>query len=92
MNWEDLFLLTNLPSSSLFPSLFPAGHLLSTAEVESALVEHEAVAEAAVVGRPHPVKGESLYCFVTLTDGITYNRTLEAELKKQGRSTRLLER
>ncbi|XP_073326186.1 acetyl-coenzyme A synthetase, cytoplasmic isoform X3 [Pagrus major] len=62
-----------------------SGHLLSTAEVESALVEHEAVAEAAVVGRPHPVKGESLYCFVTLTNGVTYNRTLEAELKKQVR-------
>ncbi|KAK2851962.1 hypothetical protein Q5P01_008238 [Channa striata] len=59
-----------------------SGHLLSTAEVESALVEHEAVAEAAVVGRPHPVKGESLYCFVTLRDGATYNQMLEAELKK----------
>ncbi|KAA0706948.1 Acetyl-coenzyme A synthetase, cytoplasmic [Triplophysa tibetana] len=62
-----------------------SGHLLSTAEVESALVEHEAVAEAAVVGRPHPVKGESLYCFVTLNDGISYNKKLEAELKKQVR-------
>lgn len=47
-------------------------------------MEHEAVAEAAVVGRPHPVKGESLYCFVTLNDGINYNQKLEAELKKQG--------
>uniref|UniRef100_A0A9J7YUZ1 Acetyl-coenzyme A synthetase n=2 Tax=Cyprinus carpio TaxID=7962 RepID=A0A9J7YUZ1_CYPCA len=62
-----------------------SGHLLSTAEVESALVEHEAVAEAAVVGRPHPVKGESLYCFVTLNDGINYNQKLEGELKKQVR-------
>ncbi|XP_051947493.1 acetyl-coenzyme A synthetase, cytoplasmic-like isoform X3 [Xyrauchen texanus] len=62
-----------------------SGHLLSTAEVESALVEHKAVAEAAVVGRPHPVKGESLYCFVTLNDGISYNQKLEAELKKQVR-------
>ncbi|KAL1021362.1 hypothetical protein UPYG_G00012330 [Umbra pygmaea] len=62
-----------------------SGHLLSTAEVESALVEHEAVAEAAVVSRPHPVKGESLYCFVTLTDGFDYSRTLEAELKNQVR-------
>ncbi|XP_063321156.1 acetyl-coenzyme A synthetase, cytoplasmic isoform X2 [Pelmatolapia mariae] len=62
-----------------------SGHLLSTAEVESALVEHEAVAEAAVVGRPHPVKGESLYCFVTLNDGVMYNSELEAELKKQVR-------
>lgn len=61
-----------------------AGHLLSTAEVESALVEHEAVAEAAVVGKPHPIKGESLYCFVTLIQGVTYSRTLEAELRKQG--------
>ena len=58
---------------------------MSTSEVESALVEHEAVAEAAVVGRPHPVKGESLYCFVTLNDGVTYDRTLEAALRKQGR-------
>lgn len=57
---------------------------MSTAEVESSLVEHEAVAEAAVVGRPHPVKGESLYCFVTLNDGVMYNSELEAELKKQG--------
>lgn len=52
--------------------------------MESALVEHKAVAEAAVVGRPHPVKGESLYCFVTLTEGVTYGRTLEAELKRLG--------
>uniref|UniRef100_A0A671Z0S6 Acetyl-coenzyme A synthetase n=1 Tax=Sparus aurata TaxID=8175 RepID=A0A671Z0S6_SPAAU len=62
-----------------------SGHLLSTAEVESALVEHEVVAEAAVVGRPHPVKGESLYCFVTLTDGVTFSRALETDLKKQVR-------
>ena len=61
-----------------------SGHLLSTAEVESALVEHEAVVEAAVVSRPHPVKGESLYCFVTLTEGVSFSRTLEAQLKKQG--------
>lgn len=62
-----------------------SGHLLSTAEVESALVEHDAVAEAAVVGRPHAVKGESLYCFVTLRDGVTYSCSLEAELKRQVR-------
>ncbi|XP_028355365.1 acetyl-coenzyme A synthetase, cytoplasmic isoform X3 [Physeter macrocephalus] len=60
-----------------------SGHLLSTAEVESALVEHEAVAEAAVVGHPHPVKGECLYCFVTLCDGHTFSSTLTEELKKQ---------
>lgn len=69
-----------------FSGVSPPGHLLSTAEVESALVEHKAVAEAAVVSRPHPVKGESLYCFVTLTDGVAYNQALEAELRKQGGS------
>ncbi|XP_019747123.1 acetyl-coenzyme A synthetase, cytoplasmic isoform X2 [Hippocampus comes] len=62
-----------------------SGHLLSTAEVESALVEHEAVAEAAVVGRHHPVKGESLYCFVTLRDGVAFNHMLEVQLKNQVR-------
>ncbi|XP_056450486.1 acetyl-coenzyme A synthetase, cytoplasmic isoform X1 [Gadus chalcogrammus] len=62
-----------------------SGHLLSTAEVESSLVEHESVAEAAVVGRPHPIKGESLYCFVTLNQGVTYNAALEAQLRKQVR-------
>lgn len=45
-----------------------SGHLLSTAEVESALIEHEAIAEAAAVAAPHPVKGECLYCFVTLKE------------------------
>ncbi|XP_008569473.1 PREDICTED: acetyl-coenzyme A synthetase, cytoplasmic [Galeopterus variegatus] len=60
-----------------------SGHLLSTAEVESALVEHEAVVEAAVVGHPHPVKGECLYCFVTLCDGHTFSPSLTEELKKQ---------
>lgn len=64
--------------------LFPLqGHLLSTAEVESALVEHEAVAEAAVVSHPHPVKGECLYCFVTLRHGYTFSPILTEELKKQ---------
>ncbi|MEQ2195207.1 hypothetical protein XENOCAPTIV_009061 [Xenoophorus captivus] len=72
------------PSSCIFSGVFPSGHLLSTAEVESALVEHKAVAEAAVVSRPHSVKGESLYCFITLNDGVPYNQTLEAELRKQG--------
>ncbi|KAJ8257347.1 hypothetical protein GJAV_G00184640 [Gymnothorax javanicus] len=62
-----------------------SGHLLSTAEVESALVEHAGVAEAAVVGCPHPVKGESLYCFVTLRDGVGYSGALEGELRQQVR-------
>ncbi|CAI9580583.1 unnamed protein product [Staurois parvus] len=59
-----------------------SGHLLSTAEVESALVEHSSVAEAAAVSHPHPVKGECLYCFVTLRDGHEFTGTLTDQLKK----------
>uniref|UniRef100_A0A8C8B8W9 Acetyl-coenzyme A synthetase, cytoplasmic n=1 Tax=Otus sunia TaxID=257818 RepID=A0A8C8B8W9_9STRI len=61
------------------------GHLLSTAEVESALLEHAAVSEAAVVSHPHPLKGECLYCFVTLRDGHEFTKNLADELKKQVR-------
>jgi acetyl-CoA synthetase len=46
-----------------------AGHRLSTIEIESALVSHPAVAEAAAVGRPHDVKGEAVAVFVTLSSG-----------------------
>ncbi len=48
-----------------------SGHRLGTAEVESALVSHEAVAEAAVVGYPHDIKGEGIYVYVTLKEGQT---------------------
>jgi acetyl-CoA synthetase len=47
-----------------------AGHRLGTAEVESALVAHEAVAEAAVVGFPHPIKGQGIFAFVFLNDDV----------------------
>ena len=46
-----------------------SGHRLGTAEVESALVAHDAVAEAAVVGYPHPIKGQGIYCYVLLNSG-----------------------
>ncbi|KAM3866261.1 acetyl-coenzyme A synthetase, cytoplasmic-like [Diretmus argenteus] len=59
-----------------------SGHLMSTAEVEAALMQHPAAAEAAVVSRPHAVKGECLYCFVTLKDHREFNRTLVEELKR----------
>ncbi|XP_028283036.1 acyl-CoA synthetase short chain family member 2 like [Parambassis ranga] len=62
-----------------------SGHLMSTAEVEAALTEHPAVAEAAVVSRPHKVKGECLYCFVTLKDSREFNHTTVEELKRQVR-------
>uniref|UniRef100_A0A8C8SGT6 Acetyl-coenzyme A synthetase, cytoplasmic n=1 Tax=Pelusios castaneus TaxID=367368 RepID=A0A8C8SGT6_9SAUR len=62
-----------------------SGHLLSTAEVESALVDHSSVSEAAVVSRPHSVKGECLYCFVTLRDGHEFTKALTDQLRKQVR-------
>jgi acetyl-CoA synthetase len=58
-----------------------AGHRLSTIEVESALVSHPAVAEAAAVGRPHEIKGEALAVFVTLTGGFYPSESLRQELK-----------
>lgn len=57
---------------------------MSTAEVEAALTEHSAVAEAAVVSRPHKVKGECLYCFVTLKNNREFNHTLVEELRRLG--------
>jgi len=57
-----------------------SGHLMSTAQVESVLVEHKDVAEAAVVPIPHAVKGEALYCFVTMNDGTTFSASTQAEL------------
>jgi acetyl-CoA synthetase len=58
-----------------------SGHRLGTAEIESALVAHAAVAEAAVVGYPHPVKGQGIYCYVTVNADVTPNDVLEADLK-----------
>jgi len=62
-----------------------SGHRIGTAEVESALVAHAKVAEAAVVGFPHEVKGEGIWCCVTLNEGEAYDDSLKAELKKQVR-------
>ena len=58
-----------------------SGHRLSTMEVESALVHHPKVAEAAVVGRPDDLKGEAICCFVTLKQGVAASDELKAELK-----------
>lgn len=62
-----------------------SGHRIGTAEVESALVAHSKVAEAAVVGFPHDVKGEGIWCYVTLKEGQAYDDALKADLKKQVR-------
>jgi acetyl-CoA synthetase len=59
-----------------------SGHRMGTAEVESALVAHQHVSEAAVVGYPHDVKGQGIYCYVTLMDGVEPTDELRAELQK----------
>ena len=58
-----------------------AGHRLGTAEVESALVAHPKVAEAAVVGCPHDIKGQGIYVFVTLIVDAAPSETLRSELR-----------
>jgi acetyl-CoA synthetase len=58
-----------------------AGHRLGTMEVESALVDHPRVAEAAVVGKPHEIKGQAVAAFVTLKEGSKPSDQLAAELK-----------
>ncbi len=62
-----------------------SGHRLGTAEIESALVAHPAVAEAAVVGFPHDVKGEDIYVFVTLKAGVEKSDDLKQELRQHVR-------
>jgi acetyl-CoA synthetase len=57
-----------------------SGHRLGTAEIESALVAHHSVAEAAVVGYPHDIKGQGIYAYVTLKTGITATEELRKEL------------
>jgi acetyl-CoA synthetase len=57
-----------------------SGHRLGTAEVESALVAHPKVAEAAVVGYPHDIKGEGIYAYITLKEGIEFSDELKKEL------------
>ena len=58
-----------------------SGHRMGTAEVESALVSHDAVSEAAVVGYPHPIKGQGIYCYVTLMNGVEPSDDLKQELR-----------
>ncbi|MCW5203953.1 acetate--CoA ligase [Desulfobulbus sp. US2] len=63
-----------------------SGHRLGTAEIESALVSHAAVAEAAVVGMPHPVKGQTIFAYVTLMASTAESDELIAELRKHVRT------
>ncbi|KLE35298.1 acetate--CoA ligase [Aurantiacibacter luteus] len=59
-----------------------SGHRMGTAEVESALVLHPCVAEAAVVGYPHDIKGQGIYCYVTLMEGVEASDALATELRQ----------
>lgn len=63
-----------------------SGHRLGTAEVESALVSDHNVSEAAVVGYPHPIKGQGIYCYVTLMEGIEPSEELRQHLIKHVRN------
>ncbi len=60
----------------------PAGHRIGNSEVESALVSHPKVAESAVIGKPHELKGESLAAFVVLRRGVEPSEELRAELRE----------
>jgi acetyl-CoA synthetase len=59
-----------------------SGHRMGTAEIESALVAHKSVCESAVVGYPHEIKGQGIYCYVTLQDGIDSSPELMKELRQ----------
>ena len=59
-----------------------SGHRMGTAEVESALVSHDDVAEAAVVGYPHDIKGQGIYAYVTLMEGVESDDELRSDLQK----------
>ena len=58
-----------------------SGHRLGTAEIESALVAHEAVAEAAVVGYPHDIKGQGIYVYITPNEGVTVSDELTKDIR-----------
>ena len=59
-----------------------SGHRLGTAEIESALVAHPAVAEAAIVGYPHDLKGQGIYVYITPVDGVTVTEELTREVRQ----------
>ena len=62
-----------------------SGHRLGTAEVEGAVGQHDAVAEAAIVGYPHDIKGQGIYAYVTLMTGETASENIESEIRQKVR-------
>lgn len=77
--WTDLCLLHPLPVDDV---LNVSGHRIGTAEVESALVLHDSVAQAAVVGKPHEIKGQAIAAFVMLNEGKEESPELLKELNQ----------
>ena len=65
-----------------------SGHRLGSAEIESALVAHHSVAEAAVIGFPHDIKGQGICCYVILKAGVAETPALAQEMKNQVRMRR----
>jgi acetyl-CoA synthetase len=63
-----------------------SGHRLGTAEIESALLTHRSVAEAAVVGMPHPLKGQAIYAYVTLNRNVEQTQELLEDLRRHVRA------
>ena len=57
-----------------------SGHRLGTAEIESAINEHASVSESAVVGFPHEIKGQGIYAYITLHDGLTMTDSVKKEI------------
>lgn len=58
-----------------------SGHLISSAEIEAALMQHPSVAEAAAIAIPHPIKGEAIHCFIVLKNKWCYNQIIESDIK-----------
>ena len=82
LNWEFAERNLNRTGDFLGDTIDVAGHLMDAAEIERALVGHPAVAEAAVVGYPHPAKGQGIYAYITLASGARPGEELRHELEQ----------
>ncbi|CAF1681907.1 unnamed protein product [Adineta ricciae] len=86
-NYTNTYFFQWAPLMNLDDVLIISGHNIGTAEVESALVLHPTVSEAAVVGYPDPIKNQGMYCFVTLKKDVIETDELKKELVRSVRET-----
>ncbi|MGH9783538.1 MAG: AMP-binding enzyme, partial [Terriglobia bacterium] len=86
LDWEFAERNFERASDGLGDVIYVSGHRLDTAEIERALVAHPAVAEAAVVGYPHPIKGQGVYAYITLRSDARPSDELRRELGQRVRS------